>query len=92
MSLVDIFSKRQKRLRGEISDVYQYDHLPEPLRIQIVHVMLEMLGKPGEYVQGDPWSSCAKRSHVNTVFSPLLDLDLAGGTASVMSLLTSSYQ
>ena len=32
---IDIFSKRQKRLRGEMPDVYQYDTLPGGLRTQV---------------------------------------------------------
>lgn len=28
MGIIDIFSKRQRRLRGEFSDVYIYDVLP----------------------------------------------------------------
>ena len=28
MGVVDIFSKRQRRMRGEFPDVYQYDDLP----------------------------------------------------------------
>lgn len=36
--MIDIYSKRQKRLRGEIPDVYRYDDLPRPLRVQIVHI------------------------------------------------------
>lgn len=38
MPIFDLFSKRQKRLRGEIPDVYVYDGLPPPLRVQIVHI------------------------------------------------------
>ena len=38
MPIHDLFSKRQKRLRGEVPDVYVYDDLPEPLRVQIVHL------------------------------------------------------
>ena len=38
MPIFDLFSKRQKRLRGEMPDVYVYDDLPPPLRVQIVHI------------------------------------------------------
>lgn len=37
--MVDLFSKRQKHLRGEVPDVYQYTAIPQALRIQIVHIM-----------------------------------------------------
>ena len=35
----DIFSKRQKRFRGEVPDVYVYDSLPDPLRQQICYIL-----------------------------------------------------
>ena len=31
MSISNIFSKRQKKLRGEVPDVYTYDKIPEPV-------------------------------------------------------------
>ena len=39
MAVLDLFSKRQRRLRGEQSDVFRYDILPEPLRVQIIHIL-----------------------------------------------------
>ncbi|BAY30314.1 hypothetical protein NIES2107_21580 [Nostoc carneum NIES-2107] len=44
MAVFDLFSKRQKRLRGEFPDVYQYDDIPNQLRVQIVHIMNDALG------------------------------------------------
>ena len=43
MSIYDIFSKRQKKLRGEIPDVYIYDNTPIPLRRQIVHIWNDVI-------------------------------------------------
>ncbi len=44
MTIFDLFSKRQKRLRGEVPDVYEYDKIPNPLRVQIVHIWDDSLG------------------------------------------------
>ena len=44
MPIINLFSKRQKRLRGEVPDVYVYNDLPEPLRVQIVHIWMDVLG------------------------------------------------
>ena len=44
MPIIDLFSKRQKRLRGEVPDVYVYNDLPDPLRVQIVHIWMDVLG------------------------------------------------
>lgn len=49
MKIIDLFSKRQKRLRGETSDVFVYDLLPEQLRVQIVHVWRDAFGKERSY-------------------------------------------
>ena len=43
MGIVDIFSKRQRRLRGELPDVYQYTDLPNAFRTQVVHILLDVL-------------------------------------------------
>lgn len=38
MKMYEPFSKRQKRTRGEVPDVYQYETIPPELRVQIVHI------------------------------------------------------
>ncbi len=45
MAIVDLYSKRQKRLKGEVPDVYTYDEIPQKLRIQIVHIIGDAIGK-----------------------------------------------
>jgi len=48
MPVFETFAKRQKRLRGEAPDVYVYDQIPRPLRIQLVQIMYELLGHPND--------------------------------------------
>lgn len=43
MKVFDLFSKRQKRLEKG-PDVYKYDEIPEPLRVQIVHILRDAIG------------------------------------------------
>jgi len=43
MAIVDIFSKRQARLRGEGPDVYKYDEISDRLRVQLVHLTGDLL-------------------------------------------------
>ncbi|HSI10626.1 MAG TPA: hypothetical protein VK961_01220 [Chthoniobacter sp.] len=50
MPIFDLFSKRQKRLRGDTPDVYVYDEIPQQLRVQIVHILRDAFGPP-EYSQ-----------------------------------------
>jgi len=49
VAIFDIFSKRQKRLRGDVPDVYTYGALPLPLKVQIVHVLSDALGNENDY-------------------------------------------
>ena len=44
MAVIDLFSTRQRRLRGEVADVYSYDSFPPALRVQIVHIWREGFG------------------------------------------------
>jgi hypothetical protein len=44
MAVFDLFSKRQRRARGEVPDVYVYDVLPNELRVQIVHIIQDAFG------------------------------------------------
>jgi len=45
MAIIDLFSKRQKKLRGEVPDVYQYENIPDQLRVQIIHIIRDALGE-----------------------------------------------
>ena len=45
----NIFSKRQKKARGNTPDVYTYEDLPNPLRVQIVQIWLSKLGTNEQY-------------------------------------------
>ena len=53
MPIIDIFSKRQKKLRGENPDVYVYDALPNPLRVQIIQIWTDTIGTPEQYKHGN---------------------------------------
>jgi len=49
MAIFELFSKKQKMLRGEMPDVYRYDEIPKALRVQIVHIWTEILGDSFRY-------------------------------------------
>ena len=69
MAIVDLFHKRQKRLRGEYSDVYQYDKLPDKLKVQIVHIWKETIG---EDYSGGQWNpSSENRKYLETCYNIL---------------------
>lgn len=39
MAIHDIYSKRQKKMKGEISDVYTYDKIQQTLRQQVIYIV-----------------------------------------------------
>lgn len=49
MSIFNIFSKRQRKLRGEVPDVYVYNEIPQPLKIQIIYIWEDAFGKAEDY-------------------------------------------
>jgi hypothetical protein len=51
MGLFDLFSKRQKQLRGDVPDVYSYDTIPQPLRVQVVHIWRDVIGDETDYYE-----------------------------------------
>ena len=60
MSIHELFSKRQKRLRGESTDVYQYEDIPGKFRVQVVHIVEDSIGCDGS---GDLASRVYKMIH-----------------------------
>lgn len=53
MPIFETFTKREKKRRGDVPDVYQYATLPPELRVQIVYVLRDAIGR-GD--QSDPYS------------------------------------
>ena len=51
MAIVELYSDRQKKLRGEIPDIYQYEGIP--LRVQIVHIIKDTFGESTSIFGGD---------------------------------------
>jgi len=45
MTIFNLYSKRQKKLRGEVPDIFIYNELPTTLRIQIVQIITEAFGE-----------------------------------------------
>jgi len=43
VAIYELYSRRQKRLRGGVSDVYQYTQFSETLRVQIVQILSDVL-------------------------------------------------
>ncbi len=62
MAVLDIFSKRQKRLRGEVPDTYRYDEIPDALRVQIVHLLGEIVTRL--YKQPPHWKGLSAYTEI----------------------------
>ena len=46
MAIHDIYSKRQRRLRGEEPDLFSYDDIPKELRVQVQYILRDAAGDP----------------------------------------------
>jgi len=44
MAIFNLYSKRRKKLRGEVPEVFTYNVIPSPLRVQIVHIIQDAVG------------------------------------------------
>ena len=49
--IYELFSKRQKRIRGEVPDRYEHETIPEELRKQVIHIWNDVWGQ----VEYDSW-------------------------------------
>lgn len=49
MPILDIYSKRQKRLRGENPDVFQFENMPIAFRNQVIHILRDAFGETDLY-------------------------------------------
>jgi hypothetical protein len=55
MAVFETYSKRQKRLSGDV-DVFQYENVPKKLRVQIAHIIHDVLGSEDQAADGRPYS------------------------------------
>jgi hypothetical protein len=44
VGVFELFSAKKRREAGEVSDVYQYDKLPDKLRVQLCSILVEVMG------------------------------------------------
>lgn len=57
MAVYETWSMRQKRLSGEVQDVFVYDHIPDKLRIQVAHIFDDTIGPRDElYIDSVSWA------------------------------------
>lgn len=54
MAIFDLFSKRQKRLRGEFPEIYTFDNIPKNLRVQIIHIIKDAIGIKRHGYENEP--------------------------------------
>ena len=68
----NLFSKLQRKLRGEDPDIYRYDELPNKLRVQIVQIWTTTFGEQDRYfgqLRSDVYLQIAQvLRHENGVF------------------------
>ena len=66
MAIIELYSKKQKRLRGDVPDVFTYDEIPQNLRVQIVHIIRDCIGERTENY-GEDYAENAYKFVFNTL-------------------------
>lgn len=49
MAIFQLYSTRQRKLSGQVSDVYQYESIPQNLRVQASQIIEEIMGSGNTY-------------------------------------------
>ena len=62
MKVFELYSKRQKKIRGEVPEVYQYDTIPIELRTQVVHILNDVFVEDSRAFN-DPVNGIYKSMH-----------------------------
>ncbi len=44
MAVHDLYSYRKRSMEGKVPDLFVYDHLPDQLKIQIIHIWRNAIG------------------------------------------------
>jgi hypothetical protein len=45
--MFNLFSKRLRIARGEVTDIFVYDQIPQKMKVQVVHIMQDCIGLDG---------------------------------------------
>lgn len=51
MAIFELYSTKKRKNNGEMPDVYQYEDIPQKLRVQIIHIIKETVGTNPSYGQ-----------------------------------------
>jgi hypothetical protein len=52
VAIFELYSRRQKKLRGEMPDVYRYDEFSNSFRVQVVHIWTDTIGRDEPWHEG----------------------------------------
>ncbi len=66
MPIYDLYSRRQKRLNGEVPDVYEYDDIPRKMRMQIFYILSDIISNEVSGLSEDTYieiDEIVKREH-----------------------------
>ena len=69
MPIYDIYSKRLRKMEGDVPEVYVYDDLPKPLRVQIVQIWTDCVVELKDGHEFDTKSSAKEQANLHTFLS-----------------------
>lgn len=65
MAILELFSSRRKKERGDVPDVFVYDQLPYELRVQAIYIVHDALGS--SYLEQSGFTSPAYKAYVEII-------------------------
>ena len=48
MASFELYSKRQKKIEGRLPQIFTFNELPQPFRVQVVHIIRDAIGRVNE--------------------------------------------
>ena len=63
MAIFELYSTKKRKNNGEMPDVYQYEDIPQKLRVQIVHIVKETIGMNPSYGRESNSDSVYRQIH-----------------------------
>ncbi len=74
MPTFDIYSKRQKKLRGDVPDVFIYDDLPNGLRVQIIHIVSDTIGMAQHYCDSNMYDYVLLNKPCRDIYKSIVEI------------------
>lgn len=84
MAITDLFSRRKKRLSDDYPDIFQYENCPGVLRVQLIHILKEVIGEGENRDSRDAYDFLADTLRKEYGLHALHSMEYRGSTTEVL--------